>query len=378
MYITCLAVQLQPYRPRQAAATTAMASMAAAADTSSLKQILQGQHELAAPDARLHSLLEKAYNLCAETCLVPDSLTSWDTHVSSCLEDAKFDRPASLNQVSDIALSPTVFCMYAVAHLWALGNAADLAKLHSIQQALRRRGTRKASSQTQALQALSAALPAATQLAFEKQIMKLEPQVDTTIHTAQNSAVTLKLPPAAEAPSAAELKHTLQGAPGGASLDLTTSQADVHDATASQMELTADSPMADQAEQHVAPAEPQQAATEVQQEAAASQQPAVASQQEASAPQHDAVASQQEAAAPDHAELPASRARAPVVKTPAAADAADPACKPLLTEVFELLKRYHVWWKANAGKAAEAAQPGSHVDKTKADELLSRCACLSV
>ena len=173
------------------------------------------------------------------------------------------------------------------------------------------------------------------------------------------------------------MKHTAQGVPGGASVALATSQADCHDATASQMEteqLTAGSPMAEQAEPHVVSAAPQQAAVEAQLEADASRQQALAPQEDLPAPQLEAAAQQQEAAA----DFLANRPQAAVAKASAAADAADPACKELLTAVFEVLKRYHVWWKANAGKTAEPAQQGVHVDKAKADELLSRCACLSV
>ena len=338
MYILHLAVQLQPYRMQQSSAASGNSSVAAQA-SSPLSQLLQGSHELRIPDEGLTRLLEKAYALCAETCLVPDAASSWNALVDPCLRAViTFSPPAVLSQLTDNALGPEVFSTYATAYLWALGsgNAADLAKLHSIQQALRRKGIRRSANQTEALQALSAALPAAMQMAFERQLSRLEPQVDAMLQKAAHSAASMPQPDiSAEVHLTPELATGLQGAPQTAAA--VPAQPIDQAVDAIQIDPTADTEMAEAADQT-----------------------------SDAVPQHEAALS-------DQADRPETAVARPAAVVPAAIEPIGATFKQLQTAVFEMLKKCHTWWKSNVGKATDAAQQGFGVDKTKADELLCRC-----
>lgn len=345
MYILHLAVQLQPYRVMQQSSAASGSSSMAAQASSPLSQLLQGSHELQIPVERLTRLLEKAYALCAETCLVPDAANSWSALVDPCLRAViTFSPPAVLSQLTDNALGPEVFSTYATAYLWALGSgsAADLAKLHSIQQALRRRGIRRSANQTEALQALSAAVPAAMQMAFERQLSRLEPQVDAMlVKTVHSAASTPQPDTSAEVRLTTELATGMQEAPQTAAAvpAQPTDQAVATGTDAMQIDTTADTDMAETADQT-----------------------------------SDNVP-QREAALSDQAGRAETAVARPAATVPAAIEPISAACKQLQTTVFEMLKKCHTWWKSNAGKAADAAQQGFGLDKTKADELLCRCVC---
>ena len=343
MYILHLAVQLQPYRTMQQSSAASGSSSVATQATSPLSQLLQGSHELQAPDEGLTRLLEKAYALCAETCLVPDAASSWSALVDPCLRAViTFSPPAVLSQLTDNALGPEVFSTYATAYLWALGSgsAADLAKLHSIQQALRRRGIRRSANQTEALQALSAALPAAMQMAFERQLSRLEPQVDAVLQKSAHSAASTPQPDiSAEVHVTPELATGLPEAPQTAAAvpAQPIDQAVATGADAIQIDPTADTEVAEAADQTSDSVPPR------------------------------------EAALSDQADRPETAVAGPTAAVPAAVEPIGAAGKPLQTTVFEMLKKCHTWWKSNVGKAADAAQQGSGIDKAKADELLCRC-----
>lgn len=349
MYLIHLAARLDPYSLQEEAPIAPVHFPAAAANTSPLFQLLQGAHELQTPDDTLTSLLEKAYALYAETCLGPESSTSWDALDPRLEAVIKFNPPAVLSHLSNDALSPEMFCMYATAYLWALGNAADAAKLQSIQHALKRRGAKRSSSQSEALQALSAAAPAAMQMALEKQFSKLQPEVHALL---QRPAHTVPDNPAAPI----DLLHT--------------------DQTLQSLLRTSAEPALPPIESH----SQENAAVQIRSGQEQSIAEASAPQQEQQ-PMADAPVQQQIVASSEDRELPAEQqaeiAEATAVEPAALATTAveDPAYRKLLASVFDMLKRCYTWWKSNAGKAVDAAHQTLPVDKVKADALLSRSVC---
>lgn len=348
LYIVHLAVKLQAYHLPQSAVAAVNADAASAAvhqqadqrslqSSNPLAQLLQGTHQLLGSDDNFTSLLEKAFVLCLESCLVPGS---WDELVRPCLEAVlTFETPNILAQLGDNAIGPDVFLLYAEAYLWALGNAADVGKLQSIQQALKRKNARRANSQSDGLQVLSATVPAAMQMAIQRQLALLEPQVAALLVAAARNREAIKqtTAPASDAAPAAGPQAALQqsGSAGKSNpdSDMLNPIAALDGAQASQRA----------GQQSGIPAQ------SVQTHQLDTNMPDVATEQVAATPTISANAEAEGPAAP--------------------AAAADTAPKQLLSSAFDLLKSCYMSWKA--ALSSDPAQP-SPIDKPKADNLLQR------
>lgn len=351
MYIVHLAAQLSLNRPRPASAARFL-HVTLGYSNSALLQLVQGDHELHTVDKALVGSLEKAFTLCIETCSASaESPTSWDAQVDPCLGAVlRFSTPAALSQVGDIALSHDTFCKYGRAYLWALGNAADVSKLHSAQLALRKKTSKKLGNHSEALQDLIAAAPAAMQLALEKQFSKLEPEVQAVLQRATNNAAAAAQSNSAPADGQSTI-HLLHGpevapvVPAAPQAQL-NSQGVTGESRQDQYQAVQDAVAVSQADHQM---------------------------QDAAAQQHcEGVPEQTDMSAGITAEEGQGAAVQP--SSGGATEAQqDSASRQLLAAVFDMLKRCYAWWKAAvATKTADAAQQRGHVDKAQADALLTR------
>ncbi|DBA95749.1 TPA: Calcineurin-binding protein cabin-1, variant 3 [Trebouxia sp. C0004] len=152
-------------------------------------------------------LLEKAYQLYQDTCLSSDPLHSWAGHVEDSLRAAQtFHAPNMRELLGSHAISPEMFCKFAIVYIHTLGVAGSADKLSSIQQTTKRQ-LRRSNASAEACQLLYTAAAAALQVAYDKELCQLESSIQRALQDvlqehAAELAVTRPEDEVSEAPSA--------------------------------------------------------------------------------------------------------------------------------------------------------------------------------
>ena len=128
-------------------------------------------------------LLEKAFHLYQEACLLSDAHLSWEHAVTPALQAAANFHPSSTaSTLGNAQLSPESLYTYALAYIHSLGASSNLDKLREIQRSTRRE-RRRTTASAEDRQSVHIAAAAAEQAVLDTDLNLLELQVHEALQT---------------------------------------------------------------------------------------------------------------------------------------------------------------------------------------------------